>query len=62
MRKVSFILTLCLMLSLTAHAETPRIILFTAYEQQGWGDRVQAEFVDEDGGVWELNGYASNMR
>ena len=61
MRKLSMIVVLCLMLCLPAHAETSRVILYTAYEQQGWGDRVQAVFIDEAGSVWEENGFASNM-
>jgi|GEM_PF-1239736 len=62
MRKLSTIVVLCLMLCLSARAETSRVILYTAYEQQGWGDRVQAVFIDEDGGVWEVSGFAANMR
>ena len=46
----------------SSDAQTPRIILCSIYEQQGWGDRVEAGFVDENGGLWTLNGYASTLK
>ena len=62
MRKLSMIVVLCLMLCLPAHAETSRVILYTAHEQQGWGDQVRAVFIDEAGSVWEVTGSTANMR
>lgn len=60
MRKLCFIL-LCLALGLAASAETPRPILCSVYEQQGWGDRVTISFIDEDGGLWAAEGSASKL-
>ncbi len=44
-----------------ACAETPDIILVTVYEQMGWGDRISVGFVDQDGGLWTLEGSASAL-
>ena len=49
-------------LAAAAYAETPDIILVTVYEQEGWGDRISVGFVDEDGGLWTLEGSASALR
>ncbi len=48
-------------LAAAAYAETPDIILVTVYEQEGWGDRISVGFVDEDGGLWTLEGSASAL-
>lgn len=45
-----------------AERATERPILFTAYQQMGWGDAFQAGFVDEAGGVWTLSGSASDVK
>ena len=37
-----------------AQAERPKIILYTAYRQMGWGDAVQIGAVDENGGLWAV--------
>lgn len=57
------IMTVMLMtgLAATGSAETPDIILVTVYEQMGWGDRISVGFVDEDGGLWTLEGSASAL-
>ena len=44
----------------TAAPETD-IILFTYYQQVGWGDEMQAGFVDDKGGLWFLEGSASEL-
>lgn len=61
MRKLCLILLLCLLAGLAASAETPRPILCSVYEQEGWGDRVTISFVDEKGGLWTGEGSASRM-
>ena len=43
-------------------AERPRIILYTAYRQVGWGDAVQIGCVDESGGLWAVRGYDSDLK
>ena len=45
-----------------ALAERPRIILYTAYRQMGWGDAVQIGAVDEKGGLWVSTGYDSELK
>lgn len=45
-----------------ARAETPDIILVTVYEQAGWGDRISVGFVDRNGGLWTLEGGASELK
>ena len=42
-------------------AARPRIILYTAYLQMGWGDRVDVGCVDEDGGLWFATGDAGAL-
>lgn len=42
-------------------AEPARILLYTVYEQMGWGDAVQVGCVDADGGVWTLEGSAAAL-
>ena len=44
-----------------ALAERPRIILFTAYRQVGWGDAVQLGCVDMDGGLWVAAGHDAKL-
>lgn len=36
-------------------------ILVTAYRQVGWGDSVQIGYVDENGGLWFLEGYDHDL-
>ena len=48
-------------LSASAYAETPDIILVTVYEQMGWGDAISVGFVDQNGGLWMLEGSASAL-
>ena len=57
------LLALCLLLTLWTPvlAETPRIILYTAYTQMGWGDRMQAGCVDENGGLWGIEGHDGEL-
>lgn len=62
MKKMAICLILVLLAAtVAACAETPRIILYTVYCQAGWGDRLEAGFVDEDGGLWTLSGGASAL-
>ncbi len=49
-------------LAAAAHAETPDIVLVTVYEQMGWGDRISVGFVDRNGGLWTLEGSASELK
>ncbi len=63
-RKISCaLLALSILMGLAAPAlaETPRIILYTAYRQLGWGDRMQLGAVDEKGGLWVLTGSAGEL-
>ena len=48
-------------LAAAAYAEIPDIVLVTVYEQMGWGDEISVGFVDEDGGLWTLEGSASGL-
>lgn len=60
-RLITALLMLALCLTL-AHAESdPRIILYTVYQQMGWGDRIEVGCVDEKGDLWTLNGSASRL-
>ena len=59
---LSFALLFSFLLPASACAETPsRPILYTYYQQVGWGDRVEIAYVDSGGDLWALNGYASNL-
>lgn len=42
-------------------AEPANFILYTVYEQMGWGDAVQVGCVDENGGLWTLEGSAAAL-
>ena len=42
--------------------DIPMPILYTYYRQMGWGDRIQIGFIDEDGGIWTLSGYDSELK
>lgn len=53
---------LLLGLAAAACAETPDIVLVTVYEQMGWGDRISVGFVDRKGGLWVLEGSASELK
>ena len=57
------LMALCILMVLAASAmaETPRILLYTAYLQMGWGDRMQAGAVDENGNLWTLSGSAGEL-
>ena len=48
-------------LTVPVQAERPRIILYTAYRQVGWGDAVQIGCIDDEGGLWAANGYDSEL-
>lgn len=61
-RKASVLLALCLLLGLAARADAPRVILYSAYQQEGWGDRVEVFWVDRSGGLWTLSGSASSLK
>ena len=63
MRRVFWVIVICLALSMIApaSAEQPELILFTVYEQCGWGDALQVGCVDSDGGLWALSGSASAL-
>lgn len=53
-------LMLALLLTAPALAETQRtILLYTDYEQLGWGDALQVGWVDSEGELWFWEGHAS---
>lgn len=54
-------LVLLACLTASAQAEEARIILYTVYQQQGWGDLLQVGCVDENGGLWGIEGYAGEL-
>ncbi len=60
------ILAACLLMGLAlpapAGAAGSRIILYTAYRQMGWGDLIQIGWVDENGGLWGIQGHDSDLR
>ena len=64
MRKFLLIAVIVLMVGFlgSARAERPRIILYTAYRQVGWGDAVHIGCVDENGGLWAAKGYDSELK
>ena len=58
-RFVMLVLVLALLMT-AAQAETGRtILLYTDYEQLGWGDALQIGWVDSEGGMWLWEGHAS---
>ena len=64
MKKMAMCLMLALILAVplvAARAEAPRIMLYTAYHQMGWGDRLEVGCVDEDGKLWTLSGDAATL-
>ncbi len=64
MRKLTVLLTICMLLGLTVTVhgkDDPKVILYTVYEQMGWGDRVEVGCVDEEGGLWTMSGSASEI-
>ena len=66
MKKLCWVmLAVCLLTCLTAPVQAwgsqPRIILYTAYRQVGWGDLVEIGCVDEDGNLWKIVGYDGEL-
>lgn len=62
MRKIIIAaVALALCLAASAIAERSELLLYTVYEQVGWGDTVQVGCVDEDGGLWTLEGSAAEL-
>ena len=62
MRKLLILLlALCLCFGFARAESDPKIILFTAYQQMGWGDRIAVGCVDEKGVLWTLDGSASKL-
>lgn len=60
MKRVILTLLALLLLLTPALAESERtILLYTDYEQLGWGDALQVGWVDSEGGMWLWEGYAS---
>ena len=37
------------------------VMLYTAYRQMGWGDRIQLGWMDDDGNLWTLSGHDSEL-
>ena len=69
MHFLCFLLSIILIIGAAAPAqanadgtEIPRIILYTAYRQVGWGDSIQVGCVDERGGIWLLTGNDSELQ
>ena len=65
MRKLMLTVAVMVMIAgftVPAQAERPRIILYTAYRQMGWGDAMQIGCIDEDGGLWAANGHDSELK
>ena len=67
MKKLCLIMcAACLLMALTlpapAGAAGSRVILYTAYRQVGWGDLVQIGWVDENGGLWGIEGHDSDLK
>ncbi len=60
-RLLAALLMLALCFTLSYAEGDPGIILFTVYQQMGWGDRIEAGCVDENGDLWTLNGSASKL-
>ena len=62
-RAIALILLAGLLLAAcpTLGESRPRVILYTAYRQIGWGDAVQVGCVDERGGLWTLSGSAADL-
>lgn len=60
-RRISILIVLCLLAGLAAQADAPRVVLYSAYLQMGWGDRLEVSFVDADGGLWRLSGNAGSL-
>lgn len=52
---------LFLTMSSTALAETPHIVLMTCYAQEGWGDRIEVGYVDEEGGLWYFSRESNDL-
>ena len=59
MMKRLLVMLLALLLTAPAFAETQRtILLYTDYEQAGWGDALQVGWVDSEGELWLWEGHA----
>ena len=56
------VIALALGILAPAQAERPKIILYTAYRQMGWGDAVQIGAVDENGGLWAVIGSDAELK
>lgn len=62
MRRILILaLLLALCLGAAARAEAREILLYTAYQQAGWGDRLEVGLVDADGELWTLSGSAGEL-
>ena len=66
MKRIVWWIILCLTVTVFSRAlaeadSIPRIILYTCYQQAGWGDQVQVGCVDENGGLWLLTGNDSDL-
>lgn len=66
-KNLCWIIAACLAIGLlpsvcAESAARPRVILYTYYRQQGWGDRVQIGCVDEEGGLWLRTGHDSSLK
>ena len=62
MKKALLLLALLLCLTgLSAAEEKSPVLLYTVYQQEGWGDRLQVGFVDKKGNGWLLTGDASSL-
>ena len=60
MKRVILTLLALLLILNPAMAESERtILLYTDYEQLGWGDALQIGWVDSEGGMWLWEGHAS---
>ena len=56
------VLLACVSAPALAQSEKPRVILYTAYRQVGWGDLVQIGWVDEEGGLWKIEGHDLELK
>lgn len=60
MKRFSMLMLALALVMTAALAEPERtILLYTDYEQLGWGDALQVGWVDSEGGMWLWDGHAS---